>query len=71
MAEENKKNDPEELQDIEDEEDDEEEPERGFWGKLIRSPFFWIIALIVALISFLNYCQRFTNIEIHNQYKIF
>lgn len=71
---ENKKTAPPVPEDIEDDYEDEyeeEEPKRGFFGKLIRNPIFWIVTLITVMITLLNYLEKFTNVEIHNQYKIF
>ena len=43
----------------------------SLWAKLFKSPFFWLIFAIVALISIINYLERFTNVQVHNQYQIF
>lgn len=50
---------------------DSETPSTGFWAKVFTSPFFWIVFAIIALISIINYLERFTNVQVHNQYQIF
>ncbi|MGM9992333.1 MAG: hypothetical protein ACI376_05745 [Candidatus Bruticola sp.] len=45
--------------------------EPGIWAKIFKSPFFWIVFAIIALITVINYLERFTNVEVHNQYQIF
>lgn len=49
----------------------ESETSPSFWAKLFRSPLFWLIFAIIALISVINYLERFTNVQVHNQYQIF
>ncbi len=50
---------------------EESEAPTSLWVKVFKSPFFWIIFAIIALISAINYLERFTNVQVHNQYQIF
>ncbi|MGM9998198.1 MAG: hypothetical protein ACI38Q_02200 [Candidatus Bruticola sp.] len=60
---------PQEL--VKTEENSQEEKKPGIMAKIFKNPFFWIIFAIIALISAINYLERFTNVEVHNQYRIF
>lgn len=50
---------------------DSETSSTSLWAKVFTSPFFWIVFAIIALISIINYLERFTNVQVHNQYQIF
>ena len=43
----------------------------NIWAKIFTSPFFWIVFAIITLIGIINYLERFTNVQVHNQYQIF